>query len=270
MKSPFTQRDWLGLIAGVSFGGVLGLLFVPGHVTGPALVMILLLPPVVLLISPARPLLSWQVPIVTAAVVKAFMNWTRDDSAVVALADAILWCFLYLVLSSPWAIMFHYRSRRFRQLGKTPGIPIAYVGMALLVFVCCALTLTGFVWAVFTDDNDPKYWLFPIYGVLMATGGIVFSLVTERIARKLEIQKLVRGVFELLMIPGVLFLGCFVVVGIMGLFWFESMRPPLDERSVCVTLVGMEALAAMIWLTRLDRREQSSAAPAPSSAQSGS
>jgi hypothetical protein len=261
MKRPFTQREWFGLIAGVGWGLVLSRFLTANDMTGNWLV-ILLGPPVVLLISPARPILSWQLPIVTAAVSRAFMNGTRDDSAVVALADATLVWFLCSVLSSPWAIMFYYRSLRFRQLERTPGIPIAYVGMVLLVLVCCALTLLGFVWLYLTDANEAKNRMFPLYGVLMATGGIVLSLATERIARKLEIQQLVRGVFQILMIPGVVFLGGFGLVGIVSLFWFESMHPSLDERTVCGILVGMEELATMIWLTRLDRREQGRAVQA--------
>ncbi len=256
MIRPFTQREWWGLIAGVCWGLVLSRFFAADDITGPWLV-ILFGPPVVLLISPARPLLSWQLPIVTAAVAGTFMNRTTDDFAVGALADATLAWFLCSVLSWPWALMFRYRSRRFRQLGKTPGIPIAYVGMVLLVFLCCALTFLGFVSAVyFTDANDPKNRLFPFYGVLMTTGGIVLSMMTERVARKLEIQKLVRGVFEVFMIPGAVMLAGLGITGIVTLFWFKSMHPSLDEGSVCIILVSMEELAAMVWLTRLDRREQ--------------
>jgi len=256
MIRPFTQREWLGVIAGVCWGLVLSRLSAADDMTCPWLV-ILFGPPVVLLISPARPLLSWQLPIVTAAVAGAFMNRTTDDFAGGALADATLVWFLCSVLSWPWALMFHYRSRRFQQLGKAPAIPIAYVGMVVLVFVCCALTFLGFVSAMyFTDANDPKNRLFPFYGVLMTTGGIVLSVMTERLARKLEIQKLVRGVFEVFMIPGAVMLGGFGIAGIVSLFWFKSVHPFLDERSVCIILVSMEELATMVWLTRLDRREE--------------
>ncbi|MGA2856003.1 MAG: hypothetical protein ABSE40_04000 [Candidatus Sulfotelmatobacter sp.] len=264
MMRPFTQREWLGLIAGVCWGLVLSRFFSADDMTGLWLV-ILLGPPVVLLISPARPLLSWQLPILTAAVAGTFKNWTTDDSAVGALAEATLVWFLCSVLSWPWALMFRYRSRRFRQLGKTPGIPIAYVGMVPLVFVCCALTFFGFVATMYwSEADDARNRLMPLYGLLTATAGIGLSVMTERLARKLEIQKLVRGVFELLMIPGVVFLVAFGIAGIVSLFWFESARPSLDERIVCIILVGTEELATMIWLTRLDRREQGRAVQAQS------
>ena len=254
----FSLRDWFGLVAGITWGLVLSRFFASGDMTGPWLV-ILFGPPVVLLITPARPLLGWQLPIVTAAVAGTFLNRTADDPGGGALAEATLVWLLCSLLSSPWALVFRYRLQRFRQMGKTPGIPIGYVGMVLLVFVCCALTFLGFVATIYsrnaTGARNPG---FPFYGWLMATGGIVLSVLTERVARKLEIQKLVRGVFELLMIPGVI-LG---IAAFASLFWFKSPgHPSLDENALCSTLVGMEAMATMFWLTRLDRHEQGRALP---------
>lgn len=262
---PFTQREWWGLIAGVCWGLVLSRFFAADDMTGPWLA-ILFGPPVVLLISPARPLLSWQLPIVTAAVAGTFMNRTTDDSAGGALAEAVLAWFLCSLLSSPWALMFRYRYRRFRQLGKTPGIPLAYVGIVLLVFLCCGLTLLGFGTAVYsTSAEETQNRALPFYGLLAATAGIVLSLVTEHVARKLEIQKPVRGVFELLMIPGVI-IGIAVGIGdIVRLFWLRSSEPATSPGILlCGILVGTEALAAMIWLTRLDRWEQGLSAQARS------
>ena len=250
---PFTQREWFGLLAGVCWGLVLSRFFAADDMTGPWLV-ILFGPPVVLLISPTRPILSWQLPIVTAAVAGTFSNRATDDAAGGALAEAVLVWFVCTLLSSPWAMVFHHRYRRSLQPEKTAGIPVAYVGMVLLVFACCALTFLGFAAPIyFADANEAGNRMFPFYGVLMVTGGIVLAIVTERVARKLEIQKLVRGVFELLMIPGIL-VG---IAEVADLFWFKpSGHPSLDARALCGILIGMEALATMIWLTRLDRVEQ--------------
>jgi hypothetical protein len=259
---PFTQREWLGLIAGVCWGLVLSRFFAADDMTGPWLV-ILFGPPLVLLISPARPLLSWQLPIVTAAVAGTFMNRTTDDSAGGALAETTLVWFLCSVLSSPWALMFRYRSQRIRQQGKTPGIPIVYVGMVLLVFLCCGLTFFGFVAPMYrTDADDARNRMMPFYGLLAATAGIALSLVTERVARKLEIQKPVRGVFELLMIPGVIF-GIAVGIGaIVDPIWLKSEPPTPPGILFCGIAVGIETLAAMVWWTRLDRRERGPSAQA--------
>src|SRR5215469_7740401 len=100
--NPFSVRDWLGLVGGIGWGLILSRFFSSDDVTGPWL-LILFGPPVVLLISSARPLLSWQLPILTAVIAAAFMNPTMDDSASGALTDAALLWFLCSLLSSPWA-----------------------------------------------------------------------------------------------------------------------------------------------------------------------
>jgi len=258
---PFSVRDWLALATGVSVGLVLSRFFASDDMTGPWLV-ILLGPPPVLLISSSRPILMWQVPVVTAAMAGAFMSRSPDDSMGGALAEAVLSWFVCSLLSSPWALIFHYRERRFRQLNRTPGVSIGYVGMVVLVFVCCALTFFGFVATVHpVGGGDKPNAAFPLYGVLIVTAGTGISLATELMARKLEVQKPVRGVFELLMIPGVL-LG---IAGIVDLFFWHDPSVPRSSASyienLCNILVGMEALGAMIWLVRLERRDQSAERP---------
>lgn len=58
--------------------------------------------PIVLLISPSRPILSWQVPVVTAAVAGAMLNQSPDDSSVVAMTTAVLnWFISLAVFFSP-------------------------------------------------------------------------------------------------------------------------------------------------------------------------
>lgn len=82
--------------------------------------------PIVLLISPSRPILSWQVPVVTAAVAggdaepvsRRFKRCGHDNGCVELVHFAR--CFLL-----PGALIFHYRDRRSRQLEKAPGVPIA-------------------------------------------------------------------------------------------------------------------------------------------------
>ena len=149
--------------------------------------------------------------------------------------------------------MFHYRMRCIPQHGRTLGFPIAYVGMVLGVFVCCAVTLLGVAMTVYpVNDGHSRAW--PWYGFLAATVGIILSMGCERVARKLEVQKLVRGVFELLMLPGVI-LG---IAEVVDLFWSKSPGHSPQASALCGILLGMEALAAMIWLTQMDRREQKS------------
>jgi len=256
LTSTFTRRDWYGIVAGVCWGLALSRFFAADDMTGPWLV-ILFGPPLVLLISSTRPILSWQLPIVTAVVAGAVMNRTSDDSAGGAWAEAALLWFICSLLSLPWALIFRYRARHVHQRGKASGMALAYIGMVLLVFACCALTLVGIAATVYsTDASDAQNRLFPIYGFLATTAGIVLSFVTERTARRLEIQKPVRGVFELLTIPGVL-VGIAEIVALF--FWPKPSGSSLHYDTFCGILVGMEALAAMIWLTRADRREQNDA-----------
>jgi len=261
LTSTFSLRDWFGIVAGVCWGLAFSRFFAADDMTGPWLV-ILFGPPLVLLISSTRPILSWQLPIVTAVVAAAFMNRTSDDSAGGAWAEAALLWFICSLLSLPWALIFRYRARHVRQREKASGMSLAYIGMVLLVFACCALTLLGIAATAYsTDASDAQNQLFPIYGFLAATAGIVLSFVTERTARRLEIQKPVRGVFELLMIPGVL-VGIAEIVDLF--FWPKPSGSSLHYGTFCGILVGMEALAGMIWLTRADRREQSDAVQAES------
>jgi hypothetical protein len=251
-RQPFSTRDWFGLVAGVCVGLVLSRFFASDDMTGPWLV-ILLGPPIVLLISSTRPILSWQVPIVTAATAAALMNRSPEDSTAGIIPTAVLFWFICSLLSSPWALIFYYRARRFRRLEKPPAISIAYVGMVVLVFVCCALTFLGFAATVYPIGNDAQNRGFPFYGVLAVTGGIALSIVTERVARRLEVHKPVRAVFEVLMIPGVV-LG---VAEIVDVLWskFPGQRSSVDASTWCGIFVGLEALAAMIYLVRLERRE---------------
>jgi len=103
-------RDWFGVAGGFCWGLALSRFFSSDGMTGLWLV-ILFGPPVVLLISSAHPFLSWQLPIVTAVIGAAFMNRNVDDSSIGTLADAALWWFLCSLLSWPWALMLHHRSR---------------------------------------------------------------------------------------------------------------------------------------------------------------
>ncbi len=253
--------DWFGIVAGVCWGLALSRFFAADDMTGPWLV-ILFGPPLVLLISSTRPILSWQLPIVIAVVAAAFMNRTSDDSAGGAWAEAALLWFICSLLSLPWALIFRYRARHVRQPERAPWMALAYIGIVLLVFACCAMTLLGIAATVYsTDASDAQNQPFPIYGFLAATAGIVLSFVTERTARRLEIQRPVRGVFELLMIPGVL-VGIAEIVDLF--FWPKPSGSSLHYGVFGGILVGMEALAAMIWLTRADRREQNDAVQAES------
>lgn len=81
----------------------------------------------------------------------------------------------------------------------------------------------GFVATIYpTDADEAKNRVFPYYGFLLATGGIILSFVPERVAPRLEAPKPVRRVLEWLMIPGIV-LG---IGGVVSLFCSEPAGHP--------------------------------------------
>jgi hypothetical protein len=253
--NSFSLRDWMGLVAGICWGLILSRFFDSDDMTGPWLV-ILFGPPLVLLISSERPILSWQLPIVTAIVAGTFVQRAPEDSAGLALLEAALMWLVCSVFSLPWALIFHYRARRLGKQTDVGAVSASYVGLGLLVFFTCALTLLGFAATVYPITSaDGQGRRLPLYGLLMATGGIVLSIVSARTAQKLEVHKPVRAILDLIMIPGIL-VGVAELVACLG--WFDAPGSiPMAER-VSGILVGLEALGAMIWMTRADRRAQNS------------
>ena len=73
------SRTWLGIIVGVAWGLFLGSFFKSEDMTGPWL-LVLLGPPVVLLVSPKTPILSWQTPLVTAVLYGSILTRSRGDT----------------------------------------------------------------------------------------------------------------------------------------------------------------------------------------------
>jgi hypothetical protein len=241
------------MVAGICWGLILSRFFSSDDMTGPWL-LILFGPPVVLLISPARPILSWQLPIVTAIIAGLCVNRASEDSAGLGPVEAGAMWLMCSVFSLPWALIFHYRSRR---LGKQPdvgAVSASYVGMGLLVFFTCALTLLGFAATVYPITSaDGQGRPLPLYGLLMATTGIGLSIVSAQTAQKLEVHKPVRAILELIMIPGIL-VGVAELVNCFG--WFDAPGSIPKAEEVSGIVVGLEALGAMIWMTRADRRAE--------------
>jgi hypothetical protein len=254
--NSFSLRDWCGMVAGVCWGLILSRFFASDDMTGPWLV-ILFGPPVVLLISSARPILSWQLPIVIAVGAGTFLNRAQQDSAGLALMEAALMWLVCSFLSSPWALIFHYRARR--RVGEQQGVKApaaAYVAVGLLLLFSSALTLLGFAATVYPIvSTDAPARLFPIYGLVMATAGIGLCAVSSRIAQRLEVPTPVRAILELIMIPGVL-LGIAGIVAHFG--WLDTSGSTSGDGGMSCILVGLEALGAMIWMTIADRRARAS------------
>jgi hypothetical protein len=260
------SQTLLGLIAGIAWGLVLGYFFKSEDATGPALV-VLLGPPVVLLICPERPLLSWQAPVVTAAVFGTIMTRNRGDTGSGGPVDtpgsllltALLPWLMLSLLSSPWAIIFQQRARKKLEGVKGSTEPSASrVGVTLLVFLACALVLLGFALAMVPIDSaDPHDRLVHFYGLLMAAAGVAMSVGTYRIAHKLGIGERVKDVLELPLILGAVVAGLFLLASCIMLFLPGSSQFPrqaLSSGGISCVLAVMEAAAGLIWLARTGKR----------------
>ena len=259
--NSFSLRDWVGVIVGISWGLVLSRFFAADNTTGPFL-LILLGPPLVLLISPSHPILGWQLPVVTASLSGAFQ--ARDPgetSGMVFVEAAMLWA-ACSIFSSPWALIFHHRAKRASP--QTPTGPLAaYAGVALLTFLGCALLVVGFALTLYPGDfADPRNRAIPFYGLFMVTAGMALSVFTDLVARGLKIHRTVRAISELPMVVG-------AIIGITELVVDYVDRKPdsYDATSpdgrLCCAIAGLEALAGLIWLIRLERRERRTALETP-------
>jgi len=259
--NSFSLRDWFGLIVGVSWGLVLSRFFGSDTMTGPWL-LVLLGPPLVLLIAPSHPILGWQLPIVTASLSGAFQARNPGEtSGMVFVESAMLWaaCSFF---SSPWALIFHHRAKRASGQTNT-GTLAAYAGVALLTFLVCALLVVGFALTLYPGDfADPRDRAIPFYGLFVVTAGMALSVVTDLVARGLKIHRPVRAIFELPMVVG-------AILGITELVvdYFErkpdSYNATSPDGGLCCAIAGLEALAGLIWLIRLERRERRAIAETP-------
>ena len=254
-NKTFSARDWFGLMAGVSWGLVLGRFFSSGDMAGVWLVVILG-PPVMLLISPSRPILGWQVPILAAAASSALMQHNPQDTVGTAFGDAILAWFMCSLFSWPWAVIFLHRAKRVKEQGPVKQVPVSYVGLVLLVFLACGLTVAGFALTLYPASSDADNGTLPFYGFLMATAGIVLSATSLQLARKLGVNKPVTDMLQLLLLLPSLFGVTFVLA-----FSYNLLKPKGPSLSsshfeIWCALAGLEALAILIWVTQVHRREQ--------------
>lgn len=253
-NKSFSPRDWLGLAAGIVTGVILGRFFSSDDMTGVWLV-VLLGPPVMLVISPGRPLVGWQVPIVAAAASSALLGRDPQVTAVAAYPDAAIAWFICTLLSWPWFLIFHHRNKRVNEQNGTKAFSTPYAGLGVLVFFACALTIVGFAMTLYPASSEKGNGTLPFYGFLMATGGIGLSAASFILARRLGIKKPIIDMFQLLLL-----LPSICAVAILINFVWERMRskatPSFSSHfEIWCALTGLESLALLIWLTTSYRRE---------------
>lgn len=258
-NKSFAVRDWFGLTVGICWGLVLGHFFASEDMTGPWLA-ILFGPPLVLLIAPARPILSWQLPIAVAVLSGAFLNRAPEDTAGTVFLEAVGTWLMCSVFSSPWALIFYYRSRRLSAEGASADATVNYVGVGLLVFLACAVTVVGFAGLMYSESfGHSGSSLRPLDDVLVVTAGIALCVISEFGARRLKIQHAVRASLELVLLLGAL-VGITEILDVI--VEVRSADPAMATSSVtvlCFFVAGGEALAVLIWLTLLGRKDRKAA-----------
>lgn len=252
----FSVRDWFGLMAGIAWGLLLGGFSNSGNMDWVWLV-IFLGPPVTLLISPNRPILSWQIPIVAAAASNALMHGDPQDTPSLTCLDAAVSWMICSLFSSPWAFIFHHRARRAKQSGAVKQVAVPYAGLVVLVFLACGLTILGVALTLFSSNGpDAANRALPFYGFLMATAGVGLSAVSFRVARNLGVNKPITDMLQL----ALLFPALFGVVDLLVITYDAVKSTPAARSSfpsqLWCTFAGLEALAILIWLTRSYRREK--------------
>ena len=256
------------MAVGIAWGLVLGQFFKSGDMAGPWLT-ILLGPPPVLLISPARPILSWQVPIVTAAVSGTLMSRDPGDPAGIGsflVMGLLTWAGCSL-LSSPWAVVFQRRAQRVREgTSDRTGAAASYIGAGLLVFIACALVILGIALTFYpADSSDPRNARAPFEGFLMTTVGIGVSVAAYRFAAKLGASKPVKDVLELVLGLGSIF-GIVILLeeGVIALREGRAtLGLSLPSGRIWCALAALETLAALVWLVTTARRARNSEPGAP-------
>lgn len=251
----FSSRDWLGLVAGIVTGAVLGCFFSSDDMTGVWLV-VLLGPPVMLVISPGRPLVGWQVPIVAAAASSALLARDSQGTAVAAYSDAAIAWFVCTLFSWPWFLIFHHRNKRANEQNGAKAFSAPYAGLGVLVFLACALTIVGFAMTLYPASSEEGNSTLPFYGFLMATGGVGLSATSFTLARRLGVKKPITDMFQLLLL-----LPSICALAILIDFVWERPRSTATPASsshfeIWCALAGLESLALLIWLTTSYRREQ--------------
>lgn len=255
MTKSFSVRDGCGIAVGVICALIPPLIFKSGDMT-PFWATILLGPPLVFLVSPKRPILAWQVPMITAAIFAALTSrepWEPRYSKS-QLGVALLTCVMCSLLSLPWAIVFAHRAERTREQPNTkPNAPASYIGLGLLVFLACALTILGLILSFWTlDSTGPRDSAGPFEAFLMVTLGVGIAVAASRIAAKLSASKGVENVlgmaFSYFGIPG--------FIGLVTTLW-EEPKSATGLPSTGVFWLGvsvLEIVAVVIWLLVKGRR----------------
>lgn len=216
MKASFSIGEWAGPALGVALGFIFGHVLAGHRTAAIILLFALVVVPLVIWLSPKRPMLAWQLAIVTFAV---FFRVTLNDPEVrfdlagkwfdlvrSLLMTALVWGGLFL-LSSPWGVLLFRRAQESRGAGeKSVGNIKNYALVAALIIAGGILLLVGWV-MVFAPNSGA--W-DPPGGLLVGTLSIALWKGCDRIASALgKAREYARSMMQagLLFCP-LLALGC--------------------------------------------------------------
>jgi hypothetical protein len=243
MNEPSSLRDWLGPVLGIalglSFGYILG---GDGTTAGPAFFALLIVP-LVIWISPRHPLLGWQLPIVCFAVCSVLTHPEYPGQPFDLAADSVIialeWAML-LLFSSLWGFFLLRRAQQPRSPGDQRHADVRPYALAVgLILFGGFLLLFGWV-LVFAPNT--RVWQ-PAGGLFVATIGFAVWKFCDRLASSLgKAHKVARHAMQLALL----------VCPLMALGGGHGGRQVGGTPSSILfgTLLGLESLAVLIWLSR--------------------
>jgi hypothetical protein len=248
MKEPSSLRDWAGPALGIALGLCFGyLLGGSGTTAGPALFALLIVP-LVIWMSPRHPLLGWQLPIVSFAVCSVLTHREYPGQPFDLAADSVIialeWAML-LLFSSLWGFFLLRRAQQPRSPGDQRLADAGPYALAVgLILLGGFLLLFGWV-LVFAPNT--RAWQ-PAGGLIVATLGFAAWKFCDRLASSLgKAHQVARHAMQLALLVCPLM----AVSGghggsRIGDGWFPI---------IFGTLLGIESLAVLIWLSRAKSAE---------------
>jgi hypothetical protein len=241
MKESFSIREWAGPALGIALGFIFGYVLAAHGTTLVFLLFTLSVVPVVIWLSPKRPMFGWQLAIITFAL--CFAPTIRDypqqpfDLQSYLLYAVLVWTGL-LVLSSPWGV---FLQRRAQQSPLVSDSSLGNLGrealVVALIIVGGILLLIG--WAMVFAPNSSEW--APPGGLLFGTLAIAVWKACDRIASTLgKGREHARSFMQV----GLLF------CPLMALGGGHSLSGEIKGWSGVISsgMLGIESLAVLIWM----------------------
>jgi hypothetical protein len=242
MKEPSSLRDWAGPVLGVALGLSFGYILTgDGTTAGPAFFALLIVP-LVIWMSPRHPLLGWQLPIVSFAVCSVLTHPEYPGQPFDLAADSVMialeWAML-LLFSSLWGFFLLRRAQQPRSPGDQRLADVRPYALAVgLILLGGFLLIFGWI-LVFAPST--RAWQ-PAVGILVATIGFAAWKFCDRLASSLgKAHQVARHAMQLALFVCPLMAAS---GGHGGSRISEGWFPIIFG-----TLLGIESLAVLIWLS---------------------